>query len=144
MAVIKSSSSIAEKWARVTPTRDADYRAGVERPLRDWEEEAMAAEDRYREGVTAAAAAGRFGQGVRQAGTEKWRRKAIAVGVNRWGPGVRVAQSDYEEGFAPFRDVIERVDLPPRRAAGDPANIERVAVIAAAPRPANCFDLFYD
>lgn len=132
MAVIKSASQIAEKWARVTPTRDTDYRQGVERPLRNWQDEAAAAEDRYVEGVTAAANAGRFGQGVRKAGTEKWRRKAIAVGVSRWGPGVRVAESDFESGFAPYRDVIERVELPPRRAAGDPANIERVAAIAAA------------
>jgi len=132
MAVIKSAADIAGKWARVTPTRDADYRSGVERPLRDWQEEAAAAEDRYVTGVTQAAQSGRFGQGVAKAGTEKWKRKALAVGVNRWGPGVRAAQPDYQAGFAPYRDVIERVELPPRRATGDPSNIDRVAAIAAA------------
>lgn len=132
MPAVKPASAIAEKWARVTPTRDADYRAGIERPLRNWEEEAAAAEDRYVEGVTQAAQAGRYGQGVRAAGTAKWQRKALALGVQRWGPGVRVAQPDYERGFAPYRDVIERIELPPRRATGDPANIERVAAIARA------------
>lgn len=132
MPAIKPARAIAEKWARVTPQRDADYRAGVEAPLKDWATEAANANDRYVEAVTMAAQAGRFQQGVMDAGSEKWRRGAIQKGVARWGPGVRVAQSDYERGFAPYRDVIERVELPPRRPTGDPANIERVAAIARA------------
>ena len=132
MPAIKPARAIAEKWARVTPQRDADYRAGVEAPLKDWATEAFNANDRYVEGVTAAAQAGRYANGVQAAGTEKWKRGALQKGVSRWGPGVRVAQSDYERGFGPFRDVIERVELPPRRPAGDPANIERVAAIARA------------
>jgi len=132
MPAVRPARAIAEKWARVTPQRDADYRAGVEAPLKDWATEAVNANDRYVEAVTAAAAAGRYAAGVSAAGTEKWKRGAIQKGVSRWGPGVRVAQSDFERGFAPFRDVIERVELPPRRPAGDPANIERVAAIARA------------
>lgn len=130
MAVIKSAAEVAAKWARVTPGRDADYRAGVERPLRDWQTEAAAANDRYVEAVTTAATAGRFRQGVQAVGTEKWKRGAVQKGTARWGPGVRVAQPDYQAGFAPYRDAIERIELPPRRPAGDPANIERVAAIA--------------
>jgi len=129
---IKPARAIAEKWARVTPQRDADYRAGVEAPLKDWATEAVNANDRYVEGVTMAAQAGRYATGVQEAGTEKWKRGALQKGVQRWGPGVRVAQGDYERGFAPYREVIERVELPPRRPAGDPANIERVAAIARA------------
>lgn len=132
MPAVKPARAIAEKWARVTPQRDADYRAGVEQPLKDWATEAANANDRYVEGVTQAAQMGRFQQGVVQAGTEKWKRGAIQKGVSRWGPGVRVAQSDFERGFGPYRDVIERVELPPRRPTGDPANIERVAAIARA------------
>lgn len=133
MAVpIRSATEIAQKWARVTPTRDADYRAGVEKPMRDWATEAAAANDRYVEGVTQAATAGRYQAGVRAVGTEKWRRGATVKGVTRWGPGVRVAQPDYQAGFAPYRDAIERLELPPRRPTGDPANIERVAAIARA------------
>jgi len=132
MPAIKSAREIAEKWARVTPTRDMDYRRGVEQPIKDWAAEAASANDRYVGGVTAAAQQGRYAAGIREAGTEKWKRGAIQKGVTRWGPGVRVAQPDYERGFGPYRDVIERVDLPPRRPKGDPANIERVAAIARA------------
>ena len=132
MPVVKPARDIAEKWARVTPQRDADYRKGVEAPIRDWGTETAAAADRYSEGVTIAAQEGRFAKGVREAGTEKWKKGAVQKGATRWGPGVRVAQADFEKGYAPFRDAIERVVLPPRRPKGDPANIERVAAVAAA------------
>lgn len=132
MPAIRSSSEIARKWADVTPRRDADYKAGVSAPMRDWATEAAAAEDRYEAGVQDAISRRAFGKGVGEAGSAKWRKGALEKGVNRWGPGVRVAQPDFEKGFAPYRDVIESTSLPPRRRTGDPANIERVAALAAA------------
>jgi len=132
MPAIKSASEIARKWADVTPRRDADYKAGVASPKADWAQETAAAETRYDEGVTAAIGRKAFSKGVRDAGSAKWQRGALEKGVNRWGPGVRAAQPDFEKGFQPYRDVIEGTSLPPRRRTGDPANIERVAVLAGA------------
>lgn len=132
MPAIKSAGEIARKWADVTPRRDADYKAGVQTPMKDWATEAAAAEERYNSGVQDAIGRGAFAKGVHNAGSEKWKKGALEKGVNRWGPGVRVAQPDYEKGFAPYRDTIEQTSLPPRRRTGDPANIERVAAIAAA------------
>ena len=132
MPAIRSAAEIAEKWARVTPGRASDYAAGIEKPKKDWEQMASAAADAWADGVTAAASEGRYEKGVKAAGTEKWRRKAKELGVSRWPAGVSAAKDDYERGFAPFRDVIERVTLPPRRPKGDPANIERVRLIATA------------
>lgn len=132
MAAIRSSSDIARKWADVTPRRDADYKAGVQSPKADWATETAAAEESYEAGVQDAMSRKAFGKGVSAAGSEKWRKGALEKGVNRWGPGVRIAQPDFEAGFRPYRDVIEATTLPPRRRKGDPANIERVAVLAAA------------
>lgn len=132
MPAIRPAREIAEKWRRVVPGRTEDYRRGVEAPKQDWETAAKAAEDRYREGVTAAAAEGRFSAGVSKAGTAKWKKRATELGPRRWSEGVTVAAPDYERGFAPYRDVIERTELPPRYPKGDPRNIERVAKIAAA------------
>lgn len=132
MPAIRSASEIARKWADVTPRRDADYKAGISSPVKDWATETAAAEDAYNNGVQEAIGRGAFGSGVRDAGSSKWQRGALEKGVNRWGPGVRAAQSDFERGFQPYRDVIEGVTLPPRRRTGDPANIERVAAIASA------------
>jgi len=132
MPKVKPIGTIGEKWSRVTPARAGEYRSGVEHPVRDWAEEAVAAEDRYVRGVTEAANAGRFGKGVSEAGTVKWQHGAIKKGPSRFAEGVAIARPDYEKGFSPFRDEIERTDLPPKGPKGDPGNIQRVAVIAAA------------
>ena len=132
MPAIRPASEIAEKWARVTPGRSADYSAGIEKPKKSWAEAAAAAEEAYEGGVQQAISEKRYGKGVREAGDEKWKRKARELGTTRWGPGIAAAKPDYEKGFAPFRDVIERTVLPPRRPKGDPSNIDRVRILAAA------------
>ncbi len=132
MPIVKGIAKIAEKWARVTPQRSADYEAGVKDPIRDWATNASAANAAYKAGVSDAVEKDRFLSGVKKAGTDKWKRRAVEVGPARFAQGVQVAQPDYEKGFAPFRDVIERTVLPPRFAKGDPRNVDRVRVIAAA------------
>ena len=132
MAKIKSIADISEKWNRVTPTRSMDYKEGVANPKKDWAEEAIAAEDTYKRGVIEAANQGRYGKGIANAGTKKWKDKALNLGPSRFAEGVAVAKKDYEAGFAPYRDVIESTDLPPRGPKGDPSNLQRVAVVATA------------
>lgn len=132
MAEIRSSSEIAAKWASVTPTRTADYEAGVRQPRKDWARATAAASDSWKSGVTAAIAAGSFAKGVTRAGTQTWQEGAILKGIARWGPGVQVAQQKYEQAFAPYRDAIEAVTLPPRFARRDPRNLERVKAIVDA------------
>lgn len=132
MPAIRSAAEIAEKWSRVTPGRSSDYQAGIAKPKVDWEAATKGAAGAYEAGVAAAIADKRFARGVTKAGTRRWQEKATVVGVGRWGPGVAAAVADYESGFAPFRDVIEKTVLPPRRMAGDPANIDRVRALATA------------
>lgn len=132
MVAIRSSRDIAEKWSTVTPTRSGFYESGVRAPKKDWARATHASESTYKEAVTRAANEGRFGKGVQKAGTEKWQRKAIEVGAGRWGPGVSVAAPDFEAGFSPFRDAIEKVVLKPRYPKGDPRNYDRVKQIGDA------------
>ncbi len=132
MPAIKPTREIAEKWRRVVPGRTEDYRRGVEDPKVDWETATKAAEDRYRTGVTEAAAQGRFGAGVAKAGTAKWKDRATKLGPRRWSEGVGIAAPDYERGFGPYRDVIERTVLPEKFPKGDPRNYERVLAMGTA------------
>lgn len=132
MAFIRAIEQIAKKWATVTPGRTEDYRAGVTNPRRDWGTATAAAESAYEAGVTQAIAKKRFGKGVKAAGTETWQRGAIEKGTARWGPGVTIAQDKYARNFAPYRDAIERVTLPPRYARRDPRNLDRVKAIVNA------------
>jgi hypothetical protein len=134
MAKIKSADSIAEKWSRVTPQRTEDYREGIENPRVDWSSAAAGAEDSWRDGVTSAGTRKAFSNGVKKAGTDKWQRKALEKGTNRFAEGVSLAGEDYKKGFGPFRDTIEKTTLPPRGPKGDPRNIERVRVLSQALR----------
>lgn len=132
MPKVRSATDIAEKWSRVTPMRSEDYRRGVENPKKDWAQATAAANDRYVQGVTAAAQAGRFAGGVKKAGSQKWATRAAVKGPSRFSEGVAMAAPDYENGFAPFRDVIEKTSLAPRYPKGDPRNFERVKQMGEA------------
>ena len=132
MAEIASAAKIAEKWARVTPGRTEDYKLGIQNPKRDWEKETAAAEGNWKAGVDAAAQKGLFGKGVKKAGTSKWQEKALTKGPGRFAEGVYLAGPDYEKGFAPYRDAIEKVDLGPRFPRRDPRNLDRVKRVVDA------------
>jgi len=132
MPRVKSAQEIAEKWARVTPQRSEDYRRGVENPRVDWAAATAAAKDRYVAGIQQAIQAGRMEQGVKRAGTAKWAAKAAQLGPQRYAEGVSMAAPDYEQGWAPYREIIERIKLPERFAKGDPRNWERSKALGMA------------
>ena len=132
MAEIKSLSAIRDKWTRVTPMRTEDYKLGVQSPKRDWEQETLAAADNWKAGVDAAQAKGLFSKGVTKAGSKKWQRKSLDVGPGRFAEGVYKGGDDYASGFAPYREAIARVELPPKFPRRDPRNLERVRRVVEA------------
>lgn len=132
MPAIKSSAEIAGKWGRVTPQRSQDYQAGVTSPKSSWAEKTGAAEQSWAQGTSEAASRGAFGRGVSKAGDAKWKRKTLDLGVQRWPDGVRKSETDFQAGFAPYREVIQSTQLPPRGPKGSPTNIERARIMAQA------------
>lgn len=132
MAEIAGVDAIAAKWARVTPTRTADYEDGVRNPRKDWQKATLAATDAWKAGITDSIAKGTWSKGVSKSGTSGWQTGAVEKGVARWGPGVQVAEPRYAQGFAPFRAAIAAVTLPPRYARRDPRNLMRVNAIVDA------------
>lgn len=132
MAAIKPLDRTAAKWATVTPQRANEYREGVQSPRVDWADATRAAADNYATGVQAAVTENSFTKGVDRAGTSKWKRGATTKGVQRWGPGIQLAQADYQAGFAPYHEAIAALNLPPRFPRRDPRNLERVRAIAEA------------
>jgi len=134
MANIKPLEQASDKWSRRASAAAPDYAAGIENPRRSWAEASLAAENNYKQGVIAAANAGRYGQGVRSAGNEKWQNRAKTVGPGRFSEGVQVARSDWERGFRPYHQAIQSLKLPPRGPKGSPQNIQRVAAIATTLR----------
>lgn len=132
MPAIKAMSAIVEKYTRVTPQRQQDYQSGIQAtPADKWASATVASQAAWAAGVQAAASSGRFASGVDGKGA-KWQRKALAVGVSRFGPGVQAAGPDYSAGFQKYHDVIQATQLNPRGPRGDPGNIQRVAALATA------------
>ncbi len=132
MAKIKPLNAIAEKFSRVTPQRAGDYAEGVKTSTADWASLTAAAAPNYDQGVTSAMAEGRFARGVQNAGTAKWKKGVIEKGQSRFSSGVATAGPAYQQGFAPYHQVLQSIDLPPRYARRDPRNLERVRAVAQA------------
>lgn len=123
---IKSAADIARKWAQVTPARAKVWEAEVKALSDgDWADPTLAAAPIWETGVAEAAANDLFAKGVEDSRT-KWRRKALALGPARFGPGVRAAEGDQATGFAPYREVIAGLTLSPRGPRGAPGNYDRV------------------
>ena len=125
---IKSAARIKEKWTRVTPMRTEDYKLGIQSPRRDWQASTVAAKESHKLAMVSAAASDAFGKGIAKAGTAKWQTKALQKGPSRFAEGVMVGGDDYEKGFAPYRDEIEKTVLPPRFPKRDPRNLQRVSI----------------
>lgn len=133
MAVkIKSAADIARKWADVTPQRSRQWEEEIRATAdQDWQAPTVAAAPVWEQGVQEAAARGMFARGV-EAAAGKWKRKALAVGPARFGPGVRAAETDHQQGFAPYRETIAGLTLSPRGPRGSMANYERVREVGEA------------
>jgi len=128
----KDIGTIAAKWSTRAQAAGADYAAGVKGTTKDWAGLTVAAADNFAQGVTAAVADGRFAKGVSSAGTDKWRSAASGKGAQRFPTGVASGQPAFSTGFAPFLQVIQNVNLPPRSPRGSPNNIQRVSAITSA------------
>jgi hypothetical protein len=132
MPKIRTLAKITEKYGRVTPTKGRELEAGLRDPKKVWVDEAAASEDAWEGGVTDAVARKAFGKGVVEAGQAAYLDPALKLGVGRYREGVTFGVPKYGRKFGPYRDVIEGTSLPPRGPVGDPGNIERVRVMAAA------------
>jgi hypothetical protein len=128
----KDINSIASKWSTRAQAAGPDYTAGVKTTTKDWAGLTAAASDSWGAGVSQAVSDGRFAKGVTAAGTPKWQSAASTKGAQRYPTGVAGAQPSYVNGFTPYLQTIQNLQLPPRSPRGSPNNVQRVSVIAAA------------
>jgi len=119
---IGSATDIAKKWVDVTPGRASYYEAGVKVAGPAWESGALGAGSNYKLAMSAADIGKRFLGGIKKAGAAKYQNKASTLGVERFPTGVRAAESDFDVGFSPYRDVIDGMEVPDRKPRGDLSN----------------------
>ena len=129
---VKPVADVAAKWAEVTPARSSYYQKGVTGAGTDWEKNTAAAAGAYKASVSAGNIDRMFSGGVKKAGGAKYERKALEVGVGRFGSGVTAAVSDYQSGVGPMLDTIASLTLPTRAPRGSESNYARVREIGTA------------
>lgn len=129
---LKSAQEIAEKWKQRAAAASGDYGKGISAPRKDWATETQAAQGAFEQGIQAAIGRKSFARGVAKAGTAKQQAKALAVGVQRYAPGVTAGAGDFATNVSPYLDTLGRISLPARGAKGDPGNLARVQAVADA------------
>jgi hypothetical protein len=130
---IKSADTIAKKWTSRASAAGADYAAGIQNPRRPQAQTAAAAATSWAAGVQQAVTNGTYAKNV-VAASDKYMRNATGKGAQRYPSGITAGSSDFQNGIAPYLDVLANLNLPPRAPKGDPSNIQRVAAIATALR----------
>jgi len=128
---IKSVSDAGKKFTERVSVAIDEYKAGINQ-TNDQAEKAIAAKDAYEAGIQDAIARGAREKGLAEAGTAKWKTRALAVGASRWPQGAKAGVSDYQKNVAPYFDVISNINLPPRGPKGSPENYDRVRTIGEA------------
>lgn len=132
MVNIKSLDKITKKWATVTPERAPYYEEGISAPAKDWATEAAKGQAAFEAAMRDPKVLKLRETNIKAAGSEKWARKAKAVGPSRFREGVPAAEADYNAGFSPYHGVIASVVLPEKGARGDPKNYARVKAVGDA------------
>lgn len=132
MALIRPLEQIASKWREVTPQRHAIYKRNVEAPLRNWEENTLAASERRDLGLQEAINDGRIDRGIKKAGQAKWKKQTVTLGPQRWQEGVSKGETAYKVGFQASHEVIAATDPGPKYPKGDSRNWDRSKAIGLA------------
>lgn len=126
---VPSAQEAADKWAQVTPTRQADYTRGVSGAGGRWQQGVDASTQLWATATAQAAANGEWGRGVAGKGG-KYQTNASTLGAQRFGQGVTAAKPAYTTAIAPVLSVIASLTLPPRQVAG--SNMQRSQIISDA------------
>lgn len=129
---VKDLKKSGDKFVARASTAGNDYVEGATEMAEKWEKNAADAQQNYDQGVTAAVAAKSFSKGVKEAGAQSFAKGVETKGPTRYPQGVSTAGPDWEAGFSPYKDVLERTTLPPRKRKGDPANYARVSAVGTA------------
>lgn len=126
---VPTAQEAADKWAQVTPTRQADYTRGVQAAGGRWQNGVDTAGQLWATATAAAAANGEWGRGVAGKGG-KYQTNSATIGAQRFGQGVTAAKPAYTAAIAPVLAVISALTLPPRQVAG--SNMQRSQIVSDA------------
>jgi hypothetical protein len=131
---VKDAAAAAKKFVTRAQAAGPDYANGVNNAGAKWATNTKASADAWQQGVTQAAASGRFASGVTQNTMNKFQTRASGVGAQRYPQGVAGSADAWQANTTPFLNVIASLNLPARQPKGSPANYQRVQAVGDALR----------
>lgn len=132
---VKPIGNVVSKWKTNAGNAAPAYSQGIANPKQPQEQAAANAANTWGAGVQAAVSNGSFVKGINK-NAGKWARNAAAKGAARYPQGIAAASGDFQNGIAPYLQILSNLTLPPRAPKGDPSNLQRVQAVDAALRAA--------
>lgn len=127
---MRAIPDLTQKYKTRAGAAQGDYQAGVQSAGPDWEAGARAGEPNYEAGVQEAIGRKRYGRGIAAAGSAKYVKNALELGVQRYPQGVNQGADAWARGFAPVAEKIKSLNLPPKGPKRSPQNQARAAMVA--------------
>ena len=127
----KDTATLATKFVTRAQAAAPDYKDGVASAGGEWEAQTKASEPNYEQGVTAAIARKAYGRGV-TGSAGKYQQNAVALGAQRYGPGIANAKSAWQQGVEPAFNVLKSLQLPPKGPRRSPQNQARANAVSVA------------
>ncbi|MCD6422345.1 hypothetical protein J7L13_03295 [bacterium] len=124
MVKVKPLEEIAKRYAESASFVPERYARGIQ-TVNDWQSRATSdeAEELWKAKLQEAIAAERRKKALAHVSNEEWKSKALKLGKNRIGEGIRNAADKQKKGFAPYHEALSSLELPPKTV--DPmANID--------------------
>jgi len=129
---VKDLNRISLKWTRQSAAAQPEYEFGVQNPKRSWAKSTADAEGAYQGWSAKSNLRETFWKRCEESWRCEMAENTLEKGPARWTQGIQLSEDSYQTGFAPYRETLKSLTLPPRGPKGDPANINRVALVAKA------------
>lgn len=108
---MKNASQVADKWSRNLAGSTESIRAGVQSVTTNPAEKAIAAKERYVQGVQRAAAEGKYERGLRKVSLQMWQESMINKGLSRIASGASAGKSKmvaFMDKWLPYEEQLKQ------------------------------------
>lgn len=132
----KDLNASAAKLAQNGQNAATAYKTNAAAAGQSWNDNTIASNDSFKQGVQDAIARDAFAKGVAKAGAAKYTGQINAVAGPRFSDGMSKAGPAWQKGFAPIAAAVSGKDIGPRGPRGSVQNKQRAANMSDAFRAA--------
>lgn len=133
---MKSANEAVTKWQTRAGSASGDYAEGARSTDKDQAQRAIAAKGVYQQALTESFSRDAYAKGLSRSGKGGWLAGVEQKGQQNFSTGVSadIARNKYVQNSSKYDSARKAADGLPRAARGNPANLNRVAAVAAALR----------